>query len=328
MSLAAEPQPAGASGAQGAPGASGSDPGHSRHAFLVTLNFAAVYILWGSTYLAIRAALQEGLPPVLMAGSRFAFAGAVLLGFLLWRRVPLPRRSLLLPIAVTGILMLCGGNLLVVYAEFSVSSGMAAVIVANLPFVMALLEYFRKDGERLSPLGILGLFVGFAGMLVLTWPKLVASLSLGLGSMRGEAALLGANLCWAVGSIYSKHRVRDVSPLMATALQMFIAGAVMAVFGLLLGEAPRFHFTTRGALAVGWLIVAGSLLGYSAYMWLLAHVPAVKVATYAYVNPIIALVLGWLLLEEPLDWRTWTGTAIILGGVAIVNLARVRTARA
>jgi drug/metabolite transporter (DMT)-like permease len=327
VSLAAEPQAPGRPHAPG-PNAPGPEAAHRRHAFLVTLNFAAVYILWGSTYLGIRAALQEGLPPVLMAGSRFALAGTILLALLLMRRVPLPSRSLLLPIAITGILMLCGGNLLVVYAELSVSSGMAAVIVANLPFVMALLEYFRKDGERLSPLGILGLFVGFAGMLILTWPKLAASLSVGLGSMRGEAALLGANLCWAVGSIYSKHRVRGVSPLMATALQMLIAGAIMALFGVLLGEAPEFRFTPRGALAVGWLIVAGSLLGYSAYMWLLAHVPAVKVATYAYVNPIIALVLGWLLLEEPLDWRTWIGTAIILGGVAVVNLARVRTARA
>jgi drug/metabolite transporter (DMT)-like permease len=108
---------------------------------------------------------------------------------------------------------------------------------------------------------------------------------------------------------------------------MLIAGAAMCVLGLALGEASRFHLTPRSALAVGWLIVAGSLLGYSAYMWLLVHVPAVKVATYAYVNPVIALTLGWLLLDEPLGGRVWAGTAVILGGVAIVNLARVRTAR-
>lgn len=294
-----------------------------RHAFLVTLNFAAVYILWGSTYIAIRGALRT-LPPALMAGTRFVIAGAILLAFLLLRRVPLPPRSMLGPIALTGMLMLFGGNLLVVVAELTVSSGMAAVIVANLPFVMAIFEYFRKDGERLSPLGVLGLVVGFSGMLLLTWPKLVATLSLGLGTMRGEAALLAANVCWAIGSIYSRHRIRQVPPLMQTALQMLFAGVALSLLGLLLGEAPRFHLDAVSALSVAWLIVAGSLLGYSAYMWLIVHVPAVKVATYAYVNPVIALVLGWLLMDEPLGWRVWAGTAVILGGVAIVNLARVR----
>jgi drug/metabolite transporter (DMT)-like permease len=303
--------------------ASSDEAARRRHAFLVALNFAAVYILWGSTYLAIRAGLRT-LPPALMAGSRFVIAGAILLAFLLWRRVPLPPRAMLAPIAITGMLMLFGGNLLVTFAELTVSSGMAAVIIANLPFVMAILEYFRKDGERLSPLGVLGLIVGFCGMLLLTWPKIVASLSLGLGTMRGEAALLGANLCWAVGSIYSKHRVKGVSPLMQVALHMLLAGVAMTLFGLALGEAPRFHLDAVSAAAVAWLIVAGSLLGYSAYMWLLDHVPAVKVATYAYVNPVIALVLGWLLLDEPLDGRVWGGTLVILGGVAIVNLARVR----
>jgi drug/metabolite transporter (DMT)-like permease len=320
VSLVAAPQAAGETPSPEA------ERARRRHALLVTLNFAAVYILWGSTYLAIRAGLRD-LPPALLAGPRFVLAGAILLGWLLIRREPLPPKALLGPIALTGMLMLFGGNLLVTLAELTVSSGMAAVIVANLPFVMAILEYFRKDGERLSLLGVLGLFVGFAGMLLLTWPKIVASLSLGLGTMRGEAALLGANLCWAIGSIYSKHRVRGVAPLMSTALQMLIAGAAMCVLGLALGEASRFHLTPRSALAVGWLIVAGSLLGYSAYMWLLVHVPAVKVATYAYVNPVIALTLGWLLLDEPLGGRVWAGTAVILGGVAIVNLARVRTAR-
>src|SRR5262245_26407522 len=165
-----------------------TDAARRRHNFLVALNFALVYILWGSTYLGIRAGLRD-LPPALMAGSRFTLAGALMLVWLLWRREPLPPRPLLGPIAITGLLMLLGGNLLVCLAEATVSSGMAAVIVANLPFVLAIVEYFRRDGERLSPLGVLGLVVGFAGMLILTWPKLVASSSLGIGTMRGEAAL-------------------------------------------------------------------------------------------------------------------------------------------
>jgi drug/metabolite transporter (DMT)-like permease len=294
-----------------------------RHAFLVGLNFAAVYVLWGSTYMAIRAAVQD-LPPALMAGTRFLTAGVILFVFLLWRRTPLPPRAMLGPIALTGILLLFGGNLLVTLAELTVPSGMAAVIVANLPFFMVLLESMRRDGERITALGALGLLIGFAGMLILMWPKLRVLGLHGIGGMRGEALLLGANLCWTVGSIYSKHRVKDVAPLMAVALEMLIAGAALCTLGLLLGEAPRFHPTPRAALAVLWLIVAGSLFGYSAYMWLLAHVPAVKVSTYAYVNPIIAVMLGWLLLGEPIDGFMIVGTMVILGGVAAVNIARVR----
>lgn len=295
-----------------------------RTAFLITLNFAAIYVLWGSTYLAIRAAVQE-LPPALMAGTRFLVAGLILFGFLRLRRVPLPPRAMLGPIALTGMLLLFAANLLVTVAEMTVPSGMAAVIVANLPFFMVTLEALRRDGERMTALGVVGLCIGFAGMLILTWPKLAAVGFTSPWEMRGELALMGANLCWASGSIYSKHRVRDVAPLMAVALEMLIAGGALCLFGLLLGEAPRFHLTRGGALAIAWLIVAGSLLGYSAYMWLLSHVPAVKVSTYAYVNPVIAVILGWMLLDEPLDRRMAVGTCVILGGVAVVNLARVRT---
>jgi len=295
-----------------------------RHAVLITFNFACVYLLWGSTYLAIRFGVRD-LPPALMAGTRFLLAGAILLGWLLLTRVPLPPRRLVGPIAATGMLLLFGGNFLVTWAELSVPSGMAAVIVANLPFFMAGFEALRRDGERLSAAGVLGLLVGFAGMLILMGPKL-ASLGRGGGlfEFRGELALLGANLCWSLGSIYSKHHVKGVAPLMAVALEMMIAGAALLLFGLLRGEARHVHLTRTSAVAVGWLVVAGSLFGYSAYIWLLNHVPAAKVSTYAYVNPIIALFLGWLVLGEELSWRMGFGTAVILGGVGVVNAARVR----
>lgn len=294
----------------------------ARHGFLISLNFAAVYVLWGSTYLAIRYGVRD-LPPALMAGVRFLIAGAILLAWLLWKKAPLPTLSRLGPVALTGMLLLFGGNYLVTYAELTVSSGMAAVIVANLPFFMAGLEALRRDGERLSSLGVLGLLIGFAGMLILMWPKITAGGGGGLREFRGELALLGANLCWAAGSIYSKHHVRGVATLTAVAFEMLIAGAALCAAGLLLGEAPRFHLTPRAAAAVAWLIFAGSLAGYSAYIWLLHHVPAARVSTYAYVNPIIAVLLGWLMLEETLDWRMAAGTAVILGGVAAVNAAKV-----
>jgi drug/metabolite transporter (DMT)-like permease len=296
-----------------------------RHAFLITLNFTSVYVLWGSTYLAIRLGVRD-LPPALMAGARFSLAGALLFAWLRHRGVALPPRHLLGPIALTGMLLLFGGNYLVTWSEQYVPSGRAAVIVANLPFFMATLEALRRDGERLSPMGVSGLLVGFCGMLILMWPKIAGGGGHALADFRGEIALLGANLLWAVGSIYSKHRVKGVAPLMGVALEMLIAGAALLGFGLILGEASRFHPTTVSAAAVLWLIVAGSLGGYSSYMWLLTHVPAAKVSTYAYVNPVIALVLGWLAAGEPLDSRMALGTAVILGGVAVVNAARVRVA--
>ena len=296
----------------------------SRHKLMVALNFTSVYTLWGSTYLAIRFGVAD-LPPALLAGTRFLVAGAILLAWLLWRRVPLPPRSLFGPLAVTGLLLLFGGNWLVTWAELTVPSGMAAVIVANLPFFVAAIEAARGDGEPLSGAGVLGLVIGFAGMLILMWPKLAAIETRGPGGFRGEIALLAANLCWASGSIYARRRIRGIAPLMGVAFEMLIAGVALTAAGFLLGEAPRYHLTSRAALAVGWLIVAGSLCGSSSYIWLLHHVPAAKVSTYAYVNPIIAVFLGWLVLDEALDWRMALGTGVILGGVAVVNGARIRT---
>ena len=294
-----------------------------RHALLIGLNFAAVYILWGSTYLAIRYGVQD-LPPALMAGARFLIAGVILFAWLLWRRVPLPPRAMLVPIAVTGTLLLVAGNGMVTYAEITVPSGMAAVIIANVPFCMVTLEAMRRDGEPITLLVAIGLLAGFAGMLILMWPRILHSFESGLGDLRGELALLVAILSWAVGSIYGKHRIRDVAPLMGVALEMLLAGLLLTLIGLGLGEAPRFHLTPRGAVAIGWLVVAGSLFGYSAYIWLLTHVPAAKVSTYAYVNPVIAVALGWLFLDEVIDLRMAAGTVVILAGVAAVNLARVR----
>ena len=294
-----------------------------RHTLLVGLNFAAVYTLWGSTYLAIRYGVQD-LPPALLAGTRFLIAGTILFAWLLWRQVPLPPKGMLLPIAVTGTLLLVGGNGLVTYAELTVPSGMAAVIVANVPFCMVGLEAMRRDGEPITLLVAVGLLVGFGGMLILMWPRMLHFVESGVGDLRGELALLGAILSWAAGSIYGKHRVRGVAPLMGVALEMLLAGLLLTLIGLGLGEAPRFHLTPRGMAALAWLVVAGSLFGYSAYIWLLTHVPAAKVSTYAYVNPVIAVGLGWLFLGEMVDLRMAIGTVVILAGVAAVNLARVK----
>ncbi|HXH27885.1 MAG TPA: EamA family transporter, partial [Candidatus Polarisedimenticolia bacterium] len=235
-----------------------------RHAWLVVLNFAAIYTLWGSTYLANRLGVED-LPPGLMAGTRFLVSGSLLFAWLRLRRQPLPPRRLLGPIALTGLLLLFGGNGLVTYSEQTVHSGMAALIIANVPFFMVALEATRRDGEPITLLVAAGLLTGFSGMLILMWPKLAALAGQGLGHFRGELALLGANLAWATGSIYSKHRIKGVAPLMAVAIEMLVAGVALSLAGLLLGELPRVHVTPRAVAAVGWLIVAGSLCGYSAY---------------------------------------------------------------
>ena len=303
-----------------------NDVAQRRHALLVGLNFASLYILWGSTYLAIRLGVHD-LPPALMAASRFLIAGAILFAWLRWRRVPLPPRSLLRPLAITGILLLVGGNYMLTVAEQTVPSGMAAVIIANVPFFMVGIEALRRDGERPTSLAVAGLVIGFGGMLVLMWPKIAAIGVIDLADLRGEAALLAAILFWSIGAIYSKHRVKGIPPLMGVALEMLIAGGVLLGIGLVLGEAPRYHLTLNAALAVGWLVVAGSLIAYSSFIWLLSNVPAAKVATYAYVNPVIAVLLGWLILDERVGGRMAVGTSIVLFGVVIVNVAKVRVRR-
>ena len=199
-----------------------------------------------------------------MAGARFLVAGLLMFGWLRWRGTALPPRRMLGPIALTGMLLLFGGNFLVTYSELTVSSGMAAVIVANLPFFMTGLEALREDGERLSSFGVLGLVTGFAGMLILMWPKLMTlRAGGGLGGFRGELALLGANLCWASGSIYSKHRVKGVEPLMAVALEMLIAGAALTAAGLAFGLGTGLDID--GALELAARCGASCLTGKGPY---------------------------------------------------------------
>ena len=285
--------------------------------------FAAVYIVWGSTYLAIRFAV-ETLPPLLMAGARFALAGAILL---VWSRLhsgePAPTRLDWRTGLVSGGLLLVGGNGLVVWAEQRVPSGITALLVAVVPLWMVLLDWLRPRGRRPHPLVFVGLALGLGGLAMLVGP------SAGGGGdktdLTGAILLVVASLSWAAGSLYTQHAPKASSGMNGSATQMLAGGAVLIVAGLLSGEASQLdltHASTRSILGFFYLVSFGSLLGYTAYIYLLGHTSAAKASTYAYVNPVVAVFLGWALAHEAVTTRTVVAAAVILAGVAIITVAR------
>ena len=285
----------------------------------VALALAAVYVIWGSTYLAIRFALEGGFPPFLLGGIRFLVAGSLMLAFLRWRGVPLPTRAQWRNTAVMGGLMLLLGNGMVNLAETQVSSGLAAVTVASAPLWMAVFAAMR--GDRPTKLEALGLGVGFVGVV---WLSTGGSLT---GAPMGLVALLVASVAWSFGSIWS--RGRDLpSPFMSSAAQMLCGGAMMLVAGFAMGE--RLHgLPSAHAIGAFWyLVVMGSLAGFSAYIWLLHHVRPALAGSYAYVNPAIAVALGAWLAHERFGLRELVAMGVILSGVVAITLAKARKPKA
>lgn len=279
----------------------------------VALALAALYLIWGSTYLAIRFALEGGFPPFLLGGIRFVVAGSLLYAFLRLRGVPAPTRPQWRNAAVMGVLLLLLGNGLVNYGEQTVSSGMTAVIVSSSALWMGVFAAMR--GHRPNALEWIGLGIGFLGVLWLSAGGSLAATPLGL------AALLVASVAWSFGSIWSKGRDLP-SPFMTSATQMLCGGAAMCVLGMALGE--RFHGmpTAHGIGAFWYLVVAGSLAGFSAYIWLLHHVRPALATSYAYVNPAIAVLLGAWLAHERFGMRELVAMAVILLGVLAITLAK------
>lgn len=286
---------------------------------LVVLAFAAVYVAWGSTYLAIRIAVASFAPPIL-AGVRFTIAGAGLLVALrIAGRSVLPSASELGALAIVGALLLVGGNGLVVWAEQSVPSGLAALIVATVPLWMAGLAALPPARERLPARAVLGLALGFVGVAILVAPGAATG-----GTARGDAAVLLAALFWSCGSLYARRKTTTVDPLVATGWEMLIGGALFLVIAAAAGSNATTHPTAAGLLALLYLIVFGSWVGFTAYVWLLAHVSAAKAATYAYVNPVIAVALGWWILDERMSAAVALGSATIVVAVVLVTTARIR----
>jgi len=291
------------------------------HRAKVIIAFAAVYILWGSTYLAIRICVGQ-IPPFLMAGFRYLLAGGLMLGWLAWRGMPLPTRRQWKEAAITGSLLLVGGNGIVCWAEQTVNSSLAALILASSPIWFALFEAIRPGGHRPKLQTVLGIIVGTGGVLLLVFGANTPGGGADSTSLAGAVALVAACGFWAGGSLYKKYHTTATSPWVSTAAQMLCGGVANCVTALVLGEWGAFHpaqVTTRAWLAFAYLIIFGAIGGFSAYVWLLSHCAPTRVATYAYVNPIIATFLGWLILHEPLTPMICFAALIILGGVLIVQ---------
>lgn len=278
----------------------------------VALALASVYLVWGSTYLAIAVGL-EGYPPFLMGGLRFLAAGVVLFAFLRWRGEAAPTSAQWRNAAFMGVLMMLLGNGLVNVAEQSVSSGLAAVAVASMPLWAALFGALR--GLRSTGREWLGLGIGFVGVV---WLHAGSEIS---ASPTGLIALLLAPIAWAFGSVWS--RGRDLpAPFMSTAAQMLCGSVAMLALGLVLGERIEGVPPLEATLAVAYLAAFGSIVGFGAYVWLLHHVRPALATSYAYVNPPIAVLLGALLLDERFGLHSLGAMAVILAGVVLVTRAR------
>jgi drug/metabolite transporter (DMT)-like permease len=288
--------------------------------------FGIVCFVWGTTYLAIAVAI-ETLPSILFPGLRFTIAGLILLGVRLAQGAPLPKqRRDWLNLIWIGILMVGTGNVCVVWAEHHVTSGFAALLVGGSPFAMALLERAR-GGERFSRHKLIGLVIGFTGLVILVAPEITGG-KFDLMFLLGVLAIQVGTVGWNWGSIVSKYHVsKDIDPIMSASLQMLFGGLVVSAVGLLHGEAAQLHFTARTLAAFLYLVVFGSILTYGAYVYALSKLPTSTTSLYAYINPVVALFLGWLILDEPIGWNGIIGMVVIFTGVAFVQAkGRIRGA--
>lgn len=295
----------------------------SRRAKIV-LAYLTVFFVWGSTYLVIRVGVQD-LPPALFAGARFLLAGVAGVAFALAARRRFPATAGEWgTLAAVGILLLFVANGLVVWSEQWVPSGLAALIVATAPLFIATIDSLLPRGESLSGTGWAGLFIGLSGVALLVAPGLLGGGGVTLEA-KGVAALCIASLSWSAGSVLAKRRPVNCDFFVAAGVQSLVAAIALGATGLAFGEAARFHLTWRGAFSILYLAALGSLAGYSAYVYLLREVPPAKAATYAYVNPVVAVILGSLILSEPLNLQVGLAAGVILAGVAMVQIARMRS---
>lgn len=288
--------------------------------------FAAVYLIWGSTYLGIHYAIQT-LPPFLMAGVRFLIAGGILYVWARLKGIPRPTGAHWRSAAIIGGCLLLGGNGLVVWAEQYVASGVAALLVATVSFWMVLLEWLRPGGTRPSAGMLGGVGLGFAGLVLLVGPDGLRGEGIHL---LGALALITASFTWAAGSIYAKRAPLPRSPLMVNGIEMLAGGALLFATGLLRGETQGFDLAAvspASLVALLYLITFGSLIGFSAYVYLLGATTPARASTYAYVNPVVAMLLGWGVAGEPLTPRMLLAMAIIIAAVVVITLGSGKGAR-
>jgi len=291
---------------------------------MVILAFGLVYLFWGSTYLAIDIAVRT-IPPALMCATRFSIAGVVMLAVcaLTGHKVLYSPRQIALA-AVVGVLLLMGGNLTLSYAELTVSSGLAALIIAITPLWFLVLDSLLLGDHHISGRGKAGLALGILGLFVLFYPELTSRTTLGRRELWASVSLIGGSFSWALGSVLSKRWQSGMDVFSSTGWQVLAAGTANFLFALSAGDFSRVVWTPRGVGAVMYLVVCGSWIGYTAYIWLLEHVPTSKVSTYAYVNPVVAVFLGWLILHEHVDRFILLGSAIVVLSVVLVTSAKVK----
>lgn len=294
---------------------------------MLVLNFGLVYVLWGSTYLAIDIAVRH-IPPALLCGTRFTLAGLIMLAYcmVIGKNVRYSAKELA-QCAAVGILLLMGGNLTLSFAELYVPSGLAALLLAITPLWFLVLDSLVLGHHRISRRGMTGLALGLVGTVILLWPDLHATGELGHRELWWGLALLGGSLSWALGSVLSKKWFSGAPTFSGTAWQVFFAGLANLAFAIVRRDLSHVTWTAPGIAAVGYLVVCGSIIGYTAYIYILSHAPTAKVSTYAYVNPVVAVFLGWLILHERVDAYIAAGSAVVIASVILVTSASVKPAR-
>lgn len=292
--------------------------------WLVIAAFAAIYLIWGSTYIAILIAIKD-IPPMLMAGARFITAGILLFTYSRLRGEKMPDGNSVSRISGAGILMLFMGTGSVAWVEQYISSGIASIIVATVPLWFVLLDKNQWNFYFSNRWIMTGLLVGFAGVIVLVADRQLLDFSDNSMKLVSILVLIAGSIAWTIGSLYSKYKPVSATTNMKAAIQMTAAGVCSLIAGLIMGEQERFsvqNVSTSSWLALLYLITFGSLIGYMSYVWLLNIRPPSLVGTYAYVNPVVAVFLGWLIIGETISWQQVIALAIILSGVILVNLSR------
>jgi drug/metabolite transporter (DMT)-like permease len=275
-----------------------------------------VCVIWGTTYLVIRIGVGH-LPPMLFAGIRWVIAGVIFITVLKWRGKALPKANEIVHLAIVGLALLGFANGLVVWAEQWIPSGLTALLLTTVPFFMVGLESLLPKGPKLNATILTGLLMGLAGVCLI-FGEDIKYLS-DPDNLIGVFALLGAVFFWSLGSLYSKYVKVDVHPLMGASVQMLVAGIFLSMIGISIGELPRLSFEINGLLSLAYLIIFGSFVGYASYIYALTKLPLSLVSTFAYINPVIALFLGWIILDEKLNLQIAIAAAVIIAGVLIVK---------
>ena len=297
----------------------------------VALAFGSVYICWGATYTAMSVGVHR-LPATILAGTRMMIGAFLMLSFCALRRKPLVySRPIMARLALVGILLLFGGNIALVWSEKYLTSGLAALIVAVVPLYVAVIEQLLPGGERLRPRGILGLSLGLLALVALLWPSFhavsrAANRGVPMQLFSAVVVLLGA-FSWASGSVLFRRLRLPVDPLVAAGWEMLAAGICNLTLATLTWQWPQAMWNSESIASIGYLVLFGSLLGFTCYIWLIHHVPVAKVATYAFVNPVVAVILGAFILGERLQSTEYVGMVLVICAVALVISSQLNTGR-